>query len=392
VPKILVAAYGGGHARLLAPVVRMLNARGYETTVLGLTLGRSVFEQEGITAYMLSDILQQSDRWPEIVRFGEQLVHAEDVHPEVGLLDSVVYMGSGFLDLAEQYGPSAAMERYQALGRKAFDPVTTAREILELTACDLLVTTNAPRMERALVRASGLLEKKSVVVVDSFATIEREWLAETGYSDRVCVFHQAVKQCLIDDGRSSSDVVVTGNPAFDSLTNIVLEPNRPDTPHVVYLSQNEARVDNSSTHVDPDFLPCQIIETLAAGVRSKKLTAEVRFHPNQSSTIRDAALGLVDRSLSCSLGETLADADVVVTASSTAGVQAQLLGLPLVQIAWSIRSGLVPFNMLGPVWFAHSTDELLDQMIAAAAAGRFPRDDNLGQATQAVIDVIEGVL
>lgn len=59
-PKILVAAYGGGHARLLIPVIRDLEARGHEVTVLGLTLGKAVFNQANITAVGLYDILQYS--------------------------------------------------------------------------------------------------------------------------------------------------------------------------------------------------------------------------------------------------------------------------------------------------------------------------------------------
>ena len=81
-PKILVVAYGGGHARLLVPVIHLLQDRGHEVLVLGLTLGQSVFQEAGLPAVGLSEILQQSTRWQEIVQRGQNLVEESDVHPK----------------------------------------------------------------------------------------------------------------------------------------------------------------------------------------------------------------------------------------------------------------------------------------------------------------------
>jgi len=79
----------------------------------------------------------------------------------------------------------------------------------------------------------------------------------------------------------------------------------------------------------------------------------------------------------------------VITASSTAGIQAQLLGLPLVKIGWSIRNDLVPFEQLGPTWEAQTSDQLLPKIQEAARAGRFPKAGTVGNATSAVVEQIE---
>jgi hypothetical protein len=388
-PKILVVAYGGGHARLLVPVIRLLQERGHEVLVLGLTLGQSVFQEAGLSAVGLSEILQQSTRWQDIVQRGQNLVDESDVHPQIGLENSVAYLGSGFLDLIASHGESEAIKHYKKVGRKAFDPAITAREIIEICGCDVVVTTNSPRMERALVRAARSLQKHSVVVVDSFASIGRAWLSEPSYADCVCVFHESVKEALTSNGRPESDVIVTGNPVFDSLADVVLPERQTDKPHALYLSQNEARIDQDNHPVDPDALPSDVINCLLMGIQNDQLTAEVRFHPNQGERIRQEFNCLLDRSRSCSLEHTLVDADVVITASSTAGIQAQLLGLPLVKIGWSIRSGLVPFDQLGPTWEAQTNDQLLPKIQEAARADRFLKASTLGNATSAVVEQIE---
>ena len=301
----------------------------------------------------------------------------------------MVYLGSGFLDLIARHGEFEAIKRYKKVGRKAFDPAITAREIIEICGCDVLVTTNSPRMERALVRAARSLQKHSVVVVDSFASIERVWLSEPSNADCVCVFHQSVKEALISDGRPESDVIVTGNPVFDSLADVVLPERQTDKPHVLYLSQNEARIDQDNHPIDPDALPRDVINCLLMGVQNNQRAAEVRFHPNQGDRIRREVNCLLDRSKSRSLEATLADADVVITASSTAGIQAQLLGLPLVKIGWSIRNGLVPFDQLGPTWEAQNSDQSLPKIQEAARADRFLKASTLGNATSAVVEQIE---
>lgn len=387
-PKILVAAYGGGHARLLIPVIRDLEARGHEVTVLGLTLGKAVFNQANITAVGLYDILQYSPRWCELERLGKSVLKELDIHPQIGWNDSLAYIGSGLLDLIETQGEAAAMDQYVTLGRKAFDQSITANEILLATECDVLVTTSAPRMERALVRASTTLNVRSVVVVDLFASIEKSWLTAPTFANCICVFHELVKQILVEGGRPARDIVVTGNPAFDAISAIPDKRFVRDKPHVLFLSVPDSLIGDKYESVNSD----RVVHVLGEGVSKGHFTAEIRFHPNEREAIREQVRGkLLDRSMSHSLEDTLADADIVVTECSTAGIQAQLLGLPVVKLGWSSRSTLVPLEKLAPTWIAQSEEQLLVQIELASAAGRFPRIDGLGMATSRVVNQIERI-
>lgn len=386
--KILVAAYGGGHARLLIPVIRDLKARGYEITVLGLTLGKAVFRQANLKALGLYDIIRHSPRWVEIERVGKSVLTEQDIHPQVGRNDSLAYLGSGLLDLIETQDEAKALNQYATIGRKAFDQSITANEILRITGCDVLVTTSSPRMERALVRAATTQNKQSIVVVDLFASIEKAWLTNPTFANCICVFHEMVKQVLVKGGRPARDIIVTGNPAFDALSDIPSKRFLRDKPHILLLSQPVTSTGKAYESVNL----AHVARALGEEVSKGNLTAEIRFHPNEGEARRKQVRGdLLDRSTSHSIESTLADADIVVTESSTAGVQAQLLGLPLVKLGWSARSALVPLEKLGPTWVVQSEGQLLAQIELAIAAGRFPRNDGLGMATSSVVNQIERI-
>lgn len=386
--KILVAAYGGGHARLLIPVIRGLKARGHEITVLGLTLGKAVFRQANVNALGLYDIIRHSPRWVEIERVGKSVLTEQDIHPQVGWNDSLAYIGSGLLDLIETQGETKALNQYATVGRKAFDQSITANEILRITECDVLVTTSSPRMERALVRAATTQNRQSIVVVDLFASIEKAWLTNPTFANCICVFHEMVKQILVEGGRPSRDIVVTGNPAFDSILDIPIKQFAHDKPHILFLSVPDSLKGDEYESVDSE----RVARILEEGASKGHFTVEIRFHPNEREARREQVRGdLLDRSTSHSLESTLADADMAVTECSTAGIQAQLLGLPLVKLGWSARSSLVPLEKLGPTWVAQSEGQLLAQIELAMAAGRFPRNDGLGMAASSVVNQIERI-
>jgi len=386
VSKILVAAYGGGHARLLIPVIRDLKARGHEITVLGLTLGKAVFQQANLNVLGLYDIIRSSPRWVKIEDVGKSVLTEQDIHPQVSWDDSIAYIGSGVLDLIETQGEAKALNQYATIGRKAFDQSITANEILRIVGCDVLVTTSSPRMERALVRAATTQNKQSVVVVDLFASIEKAWLTTPTFANCICVFHEMVKQILVEGGRPARDIVVTGNPAFDSILDIPIKHFTRDKPHILFLSVPDSLIGDEFESVDSE----RVARILGEGVSKGLFTVEIRFHPNEREERREQVRGnLLDRSMSHSLESTLADADIAVTECSTAGIQAQLLGLPLVKLGWSARSSLVPLEKLGPTWVARSEGQLVEQIQLAIAAGRFPRNDGLGMATSRVVNQIE---
>src|SRR6185369_5486111 len=101
--------------------------------------------------------------------------------------------------------------------RQAFLPVRTMTRVLQRVQPDLVVVTNSPRAERAAVIAAAQLGIPSVCLVDLFAVDEVRWIGAPDYARRVCVLNEGVREFLLAAGRRPEQVVVTGNPAFDTL-------------------------------------------------------------------------------------------------------------------------------------------------------------------------------
>lgn len=357
----LVASYGGGHAQMLIPVVRALRQSEHVCTVLGLTTGKSLFEQAGIACVGLADCVSSAPWWSDAECWGLKALAQSQQSAAVSREDTIAYYGSGLSDLVVELGEAKAWQAFLKLDRKSFRPMRTARYLLESIAPDVLVCTNSPRMERALIEQARALNIPTLVLVDAFARIEMDWLSQPGYGSIVAVFHDSVRRELLARGRTPNEVIVTGNPGFGDLARVRqargTRPNR-EMPHVLYLAQAEALISGSS--VDPDQLTLDVMASLQAGMANGQWTAEVRFHPNQGDRVRNACGVLLDRSHLNSLHEALMEADVVISASSSAAIQAMLVGIPLVEIGWSIRSGLTPFHQLGETRIASSIETLAD--------------------------------
>ncbi|NBS13003.1 MAG: hypothetical protein EBS77_10145, partial [Gammaproteobacteria bacterium] len=313
--------------------------------------------------------------------------------------DTIAYYGSGLSDLVVALGEAKAWQAFLKHDRKSFRPMRTARYLLESIAPDVLVCTNAPRMERALIEQARALNIPTLVLVDAFARIEMDWLSQPGYGSIVAVFHDSVRRELLARGRTPNEVIVTGNPGFGDLARVRqarrARPHR-ETPHVLYLAQAEALISGSSA--DPDQLTLDVMASLQAGMANGQWTAEVRFHPNQGDRVRNACGVLLDRSHLISLHEALMEADVVISASSSAAIQAMLVGIPLVEIGWSIRSGLTPFHQLGAMRVASSIEALADCIRALHATAACEQGDAeptsiegsaIGQVVEALSRLIE---
>ena len=163
---VLVCCYGGGHARSLIPVIRDLRNRGLEVKVLALTAAYQLLDED-VEAFSLSQVLMRAANWGEIKSYADKVLGNSGLdHLSNGEQDTIAYMGSGFRDLCRSHGHTTAAELFAEKGRKAFDQLHTAREVLNYFEPDLLISTNAPRFERAITYQAGLAKINSLVIVD----------------------------------------------------------------------------------------------------------------------------------------------------------------------------------------------------------------------------------
>lgn len=400
--RILFVTYGGGHVAMVVPIVKALQMRvDVDVVVMGLTSSRPVLERESIRCFSFRD-LPISD---VALKRGAELAADLDGHPSVPLEETIAYLGLSYQDMVADYGEKEAANKYSQLGRQAFLPVKLMEKVITEGRYNLVVATNSPRAEQAAIIAAGKLKVRSVCMVDLFALQEIKWISQPGYATKVCVLSDYVKSNLIAAGRSGRDVVVTGNPAFDSLADpdykvrgekLRTSKGWESKKVVLWCSQLEPLAHPFTGRSGNPKLP-YIIDTelnkICRNHSDEGWHLVVRLHPSETLKIRDTIDG-VEYDVSSDLVSQLHAADVVVVTSSTVGLQAALIGKPVLALGMSIFSPDAPYEALGVakgVDSFHEIDRALESVISGdwVPKAKLPE---VGSATTNVVNVINTLI
>lgn len=367
--RILFVSYGGGHINALLPLIKALKKERVEVLILALTTSAKVLNDEGINYYSYSDFADQySNNWYE---YGKLLIGEENDDPinPVSYEESLAYHGINFVDLVSLHGEKIALSLYKKHGRQCFLPINFMKFILKSLSIDLLVATSAPRSERASFEAARDLGIASVCVIDLFAVKEVNWLSSDNYTSYYCVLNDEVKKHLIGSNIPEEKILVTGNPAFDSLIKykgtsseefraakgwskkdmVILFASQPEpTTHPL----QEGQVGNPS-------LPLNVESELRRHIsKSSNLKLVVRYHPSQSVSFSKQK-GVYLSPNSEPLAQLLHAVDLCITFTSTVGLQAHLIGKPVISHRGSIFSADCPFPQMGVAEPVNNTQEML---------------------------------
>jgi hypothetical protein len=211
---VLFVTYGGGHAKMVAPVVRELMGNPQvHIEVLALTVGGVIFRNEGLPYKGYKDFITQGDE--AALAWGRQLAAQ---HPESGIIgieeaESIAYLGLCYWDLVTRFGETEAARLWDEKGRHAFLPISILERIVRHIMPDLVVTTNCPKSEHAAVIAAKKLGIPTLSMVDLFG-VQHFYTLE---SDTMTVLTECVIESLLESGvkQPREAFLVTGNPAFD---------------------------------------------------------------------------------------------------------------------------------------------------------------------------------
>lgn len=402
---VLLIAYGGGHVNMLIPMALLLQARGRKVVFLALTTARPVLENSPLPFITYADFPFQNEI---SMALGLELAGSLPPNPAVPVEDSLAYLGLNFLELQQRFGVEQARRLYEEQGRVSFEPLQVMVDLLRLLKPSVVVATNSPRSEKAAIFAAQQLSIPSVCVVDLFALREIEWIGRNGFASKVCVLNDAVKKLFTDFGRSADDLEVTGNPAFDALFKTanshlamgLLKERAWDDGllNVLWASQPEPLIHpfDSSLRGD-EQLPVQIeLELRQAIQANKNLRLIVRHHPSECREFEPAER--VFRSMSGEdINVLLHAVDVVITMTSTVGLQASLLGRQVLTVDSSIFFEDMPYSRMGmslgfdsPKALARHVQLLKPESLKKAAVGATIESATL--ASPRVASVIERFL
>jgi hypothetical protein len=311
--------------------------------------------------------------------------------------ESAAYLGLSYADLQAQCGPEKAQRRYARDGRQAFFPLPTLERILREVKPDLLVATNSPRAERAAITAARNLGIPAVCIVDLFAIDEVRWIREPGYADRICVLNEHVRRFLVDAGRRGQEVVTTGNPAFDSLRlpETVAAGAALRRSHawegrrvVLWAAQEEPAVHPFDGRPGDPTLPDRALQALLDWTaRNQDAVLCVRPRPGQPVPQLPGERVVVTGQ-DWPLHPLLHAVDVVVTLTSTVGLEGHLAGARLVQVRGSVFENAMPLERFGIADAAVPVAQLPQALDQVSRAARCSPADFGAAATDKVLAVV----
>jgi hypothetical protein len=396
--KVVFVCYGSGHVRMVLPLARALHEGGrVKVQVLALTTAAAVVRDAGLPLLQFKDFVRPGDeaaraRGRELTATLSDVVDAEE---------TAAYLGLSYADLEAEAGVQQAAARYARDGRQAFLPRRTLTRILEQVRPDLVVATNSPRAERAAIEAADALGIPAVCVVDLFAVDEVRWIAQPAYAQRVCVLNESVREFLIAAGRKPQEVVATGNPAFDALhaPGLAEQGAALRARHgwqgkrvLLWPSQVEPALHPfDGTPGDPT-LPDRALQALLAWTLAHPdAVLCVRPRAGQAVPALPAHERIVLTGQDWPLSPLLHAVDLVVTLTSTVGLEGHLAGARLVQVLGSVFDQAMPLARFGIADAAVPLDHLPAALDTWSGAGRRSLQGEAG-ATGRVLAVLAGFL
>ncbi len=397
--NVLFVCYGSGHVRMVLPVAKVMQALpGVHVHVLGLTTAAAEVRQAGLPLIQFKDVVRPDDA--HAVAHGRALL-ADLTGPVTDPDETAAYLGLSYADLVSEVGAQEAARRYAERGRQAFLPVPTLRRIVQGLHADLVVATNSPRGERAAIIAAGQLGVPAACIVDLFAIDEVQWIGASDYAQQVCVLNAAVKDFLIRAGRQPSQIAVTGNPAFDALHDPVLVEHGQalrqqrgwhNRKVILWPTQVEPAVHPFNGERGDPTLPARALAALVALVQAREdCVLCVRPRAGEAAPDLPDHPRIVVTGQEWPLQTLLHATDVVVTLTSTVGLEGHLIGARVLQVRGSVFDHAMPLHAYG------LADEVvpLDDLEAAfqrclALPRRVP--DAHALATPKVVAVLQSLL
>ena len=396
---VLFVAYGSGHIKMLIPVAQALAASGLaRPVVLALTTAAPVARAAGLEVLGFKDFVEPGDT--SALAHGRRLMAALG-SPVADAEETTAYLGLSFADLVAEVGLPEAESRYLENGRQAFLPTATLTRILKKIRPDVVVATNSPRAERAAVVAARQLGIPAVCVVDLFAIDEVKWIGAVDYADQVCVLNEAVRQFLINAGRAKHQVVVTGNPGFDALNSagaiaqgqaLRQAQGWAGKRVVVWPVQVEPALHPFDGRPGNPALPAQALAQVVAWVLSRDdVVLCVRARVGEQAPAVPVDKRVVLTGQDWPLAPLLHAADMVVTLSSTVGLEGHLAGCRLIQVLGSVFDDAMPLARYGMADEAVQVADLPQALNRWIDVPRRPVQQ-LQPATAQVLAVVTGLL
>ena len=399
---VLFVCYGSGHVNMILPVAQAVVAAGLaKVKVLGLTTAAPLVRAAQLDLLQIKDFVRPSNIADDsALVVGKRLM--TDMPAVADPQETAAYLGLSFAELEEDVGHEEAAARYARDGRQAFLPRRLLQRVLREVQPDLVVATNSPRAERAAIDAACALALPCICMVDLFCIDEVKWIGSADYADKVCVLNDSVKQFLLSAGRTDEQIVVTGNPALDSLTDPVyvaagskLRSERQWASKRVLLwpTQVEPALHPFNGKPGDTTLPERAFKCVMEWVlRRDDCVLCVRARAGSVPMTLPADPRIVLTGQDVDLSVLLQAVDLVVTLNSTVGLQGHFAGARVLQILGSVFDNAMPLKRYGIADEAVVLAGVFDALDRCFTLPRNLPSGSQKNATASVLEVIDEFL
>lgn len=346
--KILFVTYGGGHVRIVIPIIEELISRKHEVSILGLTssvkdLKKYKYDYKNIREYLsLFDYIEQK----KILEYGELVI--DDAFDDKSGLDKddiKVYLGINLWDLSLQYENfDKCLNEFKLNGRRGFFPINLMERIIRYENPDVLVVTSGQRSEKAAAIVANKMDIQVVRIIDLLG----ENLV-IPYDAKVCVMNDYAKNNILESNSkiNTNDVFVTGQP------NIELKYNYRDQIKF-YQNNNLDKYEKKVSFFSQPNIPYRSIvfkEYIKLFESNSNYFGVWKLHPNEDISLYDNLVNQLPPNLIVVKDDDtnvlIEESNLVITFYSTVGLQAIVAGKLLLVINLTEKDFPIDYAKLG---------------------------------------------
>lgn len=394
--KIFMISYGGGHSKILLEIYKKIKKTtpNFEVVYLAMTTSKRDLLKEKLNFKTLKDyknILEEERKNKFLLEeFGIEYEFNEFVSEEEHRLYNNICLD----ELLEKYDRKDLKKLLLKYGRRIYLPVTFMKRILKLENPDLIITTNAPRFERASLIAGKQLNIPTISIEDLYGEpskidieIDCE-LNENLYSysktfgNYICVIDELAKINIKRQIIEENKIFITGNPNFDkSVRRKLKEINNKNITNkknkILYLAQ------------PTKFFDVILNKIQEIALKRNDFIFIIKLHPNQKIKLQNTSnFILMDQQLE----ELILESDLVITEHSTSGIEALILERKVMSIQIdSTRRCPIPFEKFSNTWIEKDLLNL-ENSIGEFISKEFDYEKNnfskLSIATDKILEII----
>ncbi|GAA3645943.1 UDP-N-acetylglucosamine 2-epimerase [Asaccharospora irregularis] len=399
--KCLFVSYGGGHVNTIIPIIKELyKFDDIEVVSIGINLAAETLRKNRIPCKTLSSYMSK-----EVLQVGAPL--AEQFHnfdSNVSFADSIAYYGFSMRDLINEKGNEVARKVFEVYDRRLFLPINAMKEILQKEKPDVVVATTMHRFEAASLIAACELGIPSLRVEDLLGNInkpfpdkihvdtadERDQYIAKGFKkesiilksqiddpdiqevanevyEKYCklqptkfaVLCKYTKNNIANRGINPDSVIVTGQPAFDKLLEFK-NLNKMEMCKKLGIDSSKTIVSLMSQPIDSRENVLKALIHAMKEHENKQLI--IKLHPNEDGKIQQVMLdemgykAIIVKDIEAP--KIIELSDLVITVSSTTGLEAVVMDKPLISINLTGEPDFIPYNDMGIGLGVYDKEEL----------------------------------